>query len=247
VTVTQSAYAFFLLIVAPWFGLSGAQRARGTRIGAPWGLVIGAGFAWAGLAMSGVLAVLVYPQYPHKGPPEHVALLTLVPAHLVAVVGRLALGRLVDRCSDDASRHRPLRRELWRLSFGVAASGLAIVGIYHLFIYPEDRALPWGAREVHRNLWSDGFLPDFSYHMKVQVSAEEARDYMARVGLTRAASLPLHASWLSRPVSMPSRVDTSWWDPSPDSGDTYSREWSTTCFTIAKYERGWLYVYALDH
>jgi hypothetical protein len=44
---------------------------------------------------------------------------------------------------------------------------------------------------------------------------------------------------------MPRGADDSWWDPSPDLSETYSRSHGIGG-TFAKYERGYLYLHSWD-
>lgn len=249
-TVTQAAFLLFGLGIAPGFGLAGALAGRGTRLRARWGAALGAGAAWLGLGASGVAAIASFPRYPLEGPPEHVALLFLIPGFVCGVLAVLATIALPAVASDGAAERERARREARSLLFaGVGASALLLLGVWWLFAWPFNRALPWSARAVRESGWTDGFLPDFSYCLKARVPEAEVGPFLARVGLTEVHSATRvytdHPTWLS--WAGPVGGDTTWWDPPPvRAGRTYVSQHGDL-WVLADYEAGWLYVSAAEH
>lgn len=244
-TATQAAFAFFLLVVAPSSGVCGAVLCRGTKLGAFRGLVLGTAASWASLAFAGLVAALVHPRYPREGPPEHTAMLFLVPAYLLGIGAVVALSR---RARRDAPE-RSARPGLTLLAIGTAASVLVVAALYVVLVPPFHKALPWGARDVRESHRADGFLSDYACCLKARVSPEQFAGYVARFGLTPHTESRVYTDdklWLtwSQPQD---RSDSAWWNPPAiEAGRTYvaqaGDEW-----VLAAYKDGWVYVSGGSH
>jgi len=108
--------------------------------------------------------------------------------------------------------------------------------------------LPDGATGVREFHWADGVAPDFQYLLRARIDEADFAEYVEDLG-----KMELHAAgreygddpvWLD--WSAPSRFDGDWWDPSDNLDGTYVNQ-SVEMWEFVKYERGYLYVKALDH
>jgi hypothetical protein len=143
----------------------------------------------------------------------------------------------------------------WKGRLAIALASLCLVGILGTWAWnefnvsPLRKALPPIATEIREYEWSDGFLPDYSYHLKARIDAKAFRSYV------QAFELALHRDasqydespvpWLNwRANGAPK--DDGWWTPSESLEGTFvsnrRRRW-----TFAKYEDGYLYVKSLQH
>lgn len=253
-TATQVAFAFVVLVVAPGFGLCGSVTCRQTRLGRTRGFALATLASWLGLALSGVIAALYFPRYPVEGPPEHAAMMFVVPSFVVGIGAVLLLSRLVPArpdAGDIASDRRHARRLLLA---GVSLSSLMVATIYFWLVTPMHKALPWGARHVRESYWADGFLPDYSYCLKARISEDEFPGYVARLGLTPHTQARSHedptSPWLgwAHPFDLDRATESGrWWDPPPiEAGKTYVAQ-SGDEWILAAYKDGWLYVSGLNH
>ena len=121
------------------------------------------------------------------------------------------------------------------------ATVLMLLGRYYLFEWPLRRALPWGASNIHEHSWDDGFLPDYTYHLRADLSRDQYLNYVSRLGLKpHAPSGDPHTyrfQWQGVD-------DVNWWTPKnvelihsvtyPD-GSTY-----------IGFDGGRVYVYSFD-
>lgn len=239
-TITQAAFALFLLCCIPGFGVCGGLVCEFTRLRWFGGLAVGALGGFVGLCTSAVLAGARHPRYPLEGPPEHTALLYLIPAFVVGVgvvAGLERYGRTRQREDADAATVAAnLRRGKLLLRGGVSLAVVLILGTYSLFVWPFHRALPWGATQVREETWTEGFLPDYTYTLKARISEDEFRSYVEALELTpyvAEGGVEGGASDVGGP---------EWWDPPPCAeGTTYVYSRGTEQL-VARYGDGWLYV-----
>ena len=134
----------------------------------------------------------------------------------------------------------------------IVAILLAVGAVYFLWMRPDQwrfrRELPWSAQGIQEWHWSDGFLPDYSYHLKARITEEQFHTYIAKFGLALHTPTRQYSespdpwlSWQSAPG-----FGGGWWDPSESLEHTFVRQGHDT-WTFAKYERGHLYLASLNH
>ncbi|MCP4782285.1 MAG: hypothetical protein GY903_30980 [Fuerstiella sp.] len=63
------------------------------------------------------------------------------------------------------------------------ATVFLLLGRYYLFEWPLRRALPWSASSIHEHSWDDGFLPDYTYHLRADLSCDQYMNYASRLDL----------------------------------------------------------------
>ena len=57
------------------------------------------------------------------------------------------------------------------------------------YLYPTPRsALPSSAANIEVNSWDEGFLPDHTYSLKAEISEEQFKDYVTRLGYQYSGS-----------------------------------------------------------
>lgn len=106
------------------------------------------------------------------------------------------------------------------------------------------RVLPRDAQDVHEFAQEFGLLPDYTYQLKAKISEEQFRRYVKRLGLTPhfpGRQFTDDPAWLSW-----ERGDPDWWDPSGSLDGTYVEQIGDT-WTLAKRERGYLYLWSVCH
>jgi hypothetical protein len=227
VTPTQLSFAFFLVVVAPLFGIAGALRREGWRQRAA-GFVVCAGCASIALALSGVIAALMHPRYPAQGPPEFKAILYVLPGYLVGALAVAAVWRRASTSKIDAFTVARVAA-----SCALTIATLVSAALYAMLIMPQHHALPWSASDVRESYWGETLLPDFEYRLKARVSEGELYRYLARRTMDP----------VSHDVAMPGppygERDASWWDPPSATHMSQRGE-------RAGYRDGYLYVWAGD-
>lgn len=186
-TIAQGAFALFLLACVPGYAVCGGWSCTPTARGWWGGLWRGAAGGLLGLLVASLVAILRHPDYPRLGPPEHTALLYLVPAFAIAIANCLALARYgaahaVPNVAPErlATFQRRARR---LLVGGTLLAGVLIVGRYQLFVWPPHRALPWSATEVHEEAETEWLLPDYGYELSARITPAAFEDYLRDVGL----------------------------------------------------------------
>jgi hypothetical protein len=238
-TWAQGTFAFSFGILVPTVGILSAigLKREGKK---SWlkGLLVGSGAVIIALCACGLLAALLFPEYPRKRVPELLANAFTLPA-AAAGVGAIWF---VSKARAESKRFCILASAAVLVVYVV---GLAIS--YQVFTWPFRKALPWSAKDVHEWYMTDGLLPDYSYQLKARVTEEQFRRYIARFGLTPHTSTRNYSdltpclSWDSAP-----EFEDGWWDPSDSLDSTYVRQVYHT-WTFAKFERGYLYLGSLDH
>jgi hypothetical protein len=129
---------------------------------------------------------------------------------------------------------------------------LFVVGVVGFFWLRPDqtrsrRALPFNASDIHEYYKDFGFLPDYVYHLKAKISADQFQSYVDSLGLTPHTPTRVYTddkAWLSW-SSMSSDVG-AWWNPT-DSLDGTFVDQQGDGWTFAKYENGYLYLTSQDH
>jgi|UniRef100_UPI00378382F2 hypothetical protein len=139
------------------------------------------------------------------------------------------------------------KKKLW---CGLAVT---IISLAAWFFWPASnewsfhRALPRSAQGVQEWYWADGFLPDYSYHLKARITQQEFDNYVKKLGLTphtleRAYTDDVHwLNWQALP-----QFTNGWFDPSDSLTATFVSQ-EGDCWAFAKYEKGNLYVTSLNH
>jgi len=115
---------------------------------------------------------------------------------------------------------------------------LACVGRYYLFESPQRRALPWGASNIHEHYWSDGLLPDYSYHLRADITRDQFLEYAERLDLSPhdPQGDPHDYSWH---WNAPAR----WWTPPQTMERVYSETYRRGG-TYIGYYNGQVFVYS---
>ena len=176
-TLAQSLFTMTAFFVSPAFGLAGLM------LGAPWirplaRVLVPTVAVVAGLAFTGAVGMLMYPEYPYIGPPEGLAAALVLGGHLAGV---LALGYLVRlrRPRDEAPP-----RVLW-IASGAAWLGATFVAATFAFASasPLRLRLPSEATRVVEERSVDVFTSDFSYLLEADLSREAYERYVERLGL----------------------------------------------------------------
>lgn len=237
-TWAQGTFAFGFGILVPAVGILGAMRLKREERNWIKGFTVAAGATLLALIGSCVVAVLLFPRYPHQQVPELLANAFTFPGVLVGIGSIWFVPR-----ARAASRN-------FCAGASIIVAVLYIGGLaacYELFTWPFRKALPWTATDIHEWYWSETLLPDYSYYLKAKVTENQFRTYVARFGLTphapdRAYSeSSIWLNWESAPES-----DGGWWNPSDSLDTTFVREGHDT-WTFAKFEQGYLYLASLNH
>jgi len=109
---------------------------------------------------------------------------------------------------------------------------------YTLTTRPAVRALPSSASDLHEFYRDSGFpLYDYEYKMKARMPLEEFSTYVARLGLSPSVRGP------GGPVPDWTSGDPDWWNPTFSPVRTYYHV-EEDSGEMAKWEKGWVYVYA---
>lgn len=135
------------------------------------------------------------------------------------------------------------RRLAWLFGIVVAA----ILGLKTMNQWYFRRMLPGSATEVKEWYRTYGMLPDYSYLLKAKIPEEDIMPYIQRFGMTIHTvdrvyeDAPRTPHWQDHFGS-----GEEWWEPTDDLNTTYvyqkGNEW-----VMAKHEKGWLYLKALNH
>ena len=105
ITLTQGAFLCCLFVFGPAFGFLAAYRHIGSRFGGFWSFLFSTFCAYAGWFVSGVVAILLFPDYgSSEGPSEATALLFTIPGFFTGWLGLLVLRAFADRAP---RRHLP--------------------------------------------------------------------------------------------------------------------------------------------
>lgn len=244
-TATQLAFAFFVFIATPGFGVCGALLYRPLKNGWIHGFLAASALSIFGLALSASLAVCLYPDYPAEGPPEFLSMFFVLPGYFFGFLGLLFLKRFPPHTDQ-----RPdLKLPKILLSAGVLLSLALTTALYFVVVQPEHRALPWSARQIQEYYWSETLLPDFQYCLKARISEDEFKTYVSKLGLITLTEKRVNegqAPSLAWPRSF-TDDDLNWWNPPGiQKGKTYVHQSGDT-WVFASYEKGWLYVAAYNH
>lgn len=137
---------------------------------------------------------------------------------------------------------RIIRRTVIVLAI-LAVTSFGLAWVWHeMNVWPQRRALPESASDVHEWFWDDGFLPDYSYYLKARIGPDEFRPYVGKLGLAPYRQPPKYEdgdfriNWRSR-----GSFHEDWWKPS-DSLDNTFVSVDGQYWAYAKYEDGYVYV-----
>jgi hypothetical protein len=177
ITLAQGLFAMTAFFVAPAFGLGGLM------LGAPWirplaRVLVPALAVVAGLAFTGAVGMLLYPEYPFIGPPERVASSLVLGGHLAGAIALAWLVRL-RRDSDE-----PAPRVLW-IASGVVWVGASFIALTIAFANasPLRLRLPDEATRVVERRAGELLMSDFTYILEADMSSEAYDRYAAEIGL----------------------------------------------------------------
>lgn len=226
-TWAQGVFAFCGGVLAPATGILCAWRLR-RQDGSPLkGFVLGVGTVFCSLIAVSFLAIFIFPGYPRVPVPEPIAISFTIPVLASSI---LAIWLVVRKRS--GSSRFPFVGASALLALYVAG----ILAAYHMFTWPYRKALPWSASEVKEYIWTEGFLPDFSYYLRARITEKQFLDYVARFELESAGKREQFAE----PDEAP------WWRPSPGAHEVYRLEdgdWSME----ALYDDGIMWVMAGEY
>ncbi len=143
-------------------------------------------------------------------------------------------------------------RKRTRILAACAGAGLLVFGCWwagwEMTTPPARKALPWSAREV-RDEGSEDFPSDYTYYLKARIAAEGFAPYCRKLGLSphsQGRKYAADATWLSwMPLTL-SGKDIPWWDPSGSLEGTWVQQEGHS-WTLAKFERGFVYLKSLSH
>ena len=134
------------------------------------------------------------------------------------------------------------------LFVGIVVAGTGFWGIstawYYFTASPLRLGLPSDAQEVQYE-YRDMFPSDYTCHIKARVTPEQFADYCREFKLTIHVPDRKYSDdimWLSWRGPAP----PPWFDPSESISETFDRQ-SRSEWTLAKYERGFLFVAAFSH
>jgi hypothetical protein len=98
ITLTQGIFLCCLFVVGPAFGFVAVYRHIQSRLGGLWSFLFATFCAYAGWFISGVTAMLLFPDYPYcGGPSEFTAILFTIPGFVTGWFGLRTLSRFADR------------------------------------------------------------------------------------------------------------------------------------------------------
>jgi hypothetical protein len=223
-TWSQGVFACCGGVLAPATGVLCAWRLR-RQDGSPLkGFILGFGSVLCVMIAVSFLAILVFPGYPGEPVPEPTAISFTIPVLAASI---LALWLV------DWRQARTNRFPFLGASSLVVLYLAGILATYELFTWPYRKALPLSASEVNEYVWTDGFLPDFSYYLRARITEEQFLNYVARFKLAIDGKRELFAG----PHEVP------WWSPSSGAHEVYELEngdWSME----AIYDNGIMWVMA---
>lgn len=176
-TWAQLMFFYCGVVVVPVTALLFA-RSRSRQKRSWWGGFLFGGVVTAGVcALSMVLAILLFPEYPVRPTDERGAVALTLP---VAVTALYVLKRSHLQALDKTRRKS---RAMWTAG-GVYLAGLWLC--YHATVTPLRAALPWGAAKIREWTWNEGFLPDFTTFLSARVSQVQFEEYVKRLKLESA-------------------------------------------------------------
>jgi len=232
VTWTQAVFAYCFVVIAPsaavLAGICGHKNGRTIVHFISVGVAI-----IAVTVVSCFTAMHAFPDYPSAHISEPLALLFTLPSLFASMllVWFVSANTLSGRCWP------------W-LSAGVvlAIFLLGVTASYYLVTSPLRTGLPMSASDIREQCWSDGFLPDYAYHLRAKIPQSEFTQYAQRMGLRpySRADDPHKFSWRNHGES-----EMRWWDPAPAVTSVYCSTWQYGG-TYAKFENGYIYVYSFQ-
>jgi hypothetical protein len=107
------------------------------------------------------------------------------------------------------------------------------------------KKLPRSAKNIHEWSHEDGFLPDYVYFLRAEMSEEQFRLYATSLKLEPYDSQKAYRG----PVTTPpwtTAGPADWWNPSGALAGAYVAQIGTDNWTIAKYENKCLYLYSIE-
>lgn len=223
-TWAQGVFAFCGGVLAPTTGVLCAWRLR-CQDGSPLkGFILGFGSVLCVIIAVSFLAILFFPEYPKGDISELIAISFTLP---VLVSSILAVWLV------DWRRSKANRFPLLSASSLVVLYLAGIYASYEMFTWSYRKSLPWSASEVKEYVWTDGFLPDFAYYLRAQITKEQYLNYVARFKLVSGGKREL----FNGPHEVP------WWSPSAGAHEVYQLEDGDWSMEVV-YENGIIWVMA---
>ncbi len=111
------------------------------------------------------------------------------------------------------------------------------------------KRLPANARVIEEFNWNEGFLPDYTYFLKAEISKEGFSDYVNKLEMNLHYEDRVYSDNIGVVEVRPMFEEVKeWWDVSMKPTDTLLYVWQKgTEINIAKFKEGKLYLYAMKY
>jgi hypothetical protein len=109
---------------------------------------------------------------------------------------------------------------------------------------PHRKALPIATLDVHEWEWHDFLITDYAYCLKAKMSRGEFIEYIALFDLSLHPATPKRSDDMPPPQWSGPDEPNDWWDVTETMDSTYYIWPRYDSWTLAKYERGYLYLHA---
>ena len=110
------------------------------------------------------------------------------------------------------------------------------------------KLLPKSATDIKDFYWEDGFLPDYEYYLRATISREDFEIYLDSLDLVLNTDSSKYTDEIGNMTTGGSCLNEikDWWDVESNQDSIFvwqnGHEWN-----IARYIKGYLYLYAHEH